>query len=215
MKCWGYGRNGQLGQGDVSGGKSDLSQPFQPFHLLLKMKAYDVTLQGTKISPTKALLKMIFLSPRWDMLIFMFLFFHQTWVVISKKKSSRSLGKLSNLTSIFFKGVETTNYSYYVNQEVSTNVSHLFVVLKSQSCQVGGHHGDLQFEQIQANFRSTDPETLHVSTAFVWKGEMCCFSELPPGAYISENEWLEITKKHPSEKRTSSEPNHHFWVFGR
>ena len=113
------------------GETSDLSQPFQPFHLLLKMKAYDVTLQGTKISPTRALLKMIFLSPRWDMLIFMFLFFHQTWVVISKIKfSSRSLGKLSNLTSIFFKGVETTNYSYYVNQEVSAKVSHLFVVLK-------------------------------------------------------------------------------------
>ena len=139
MKCWGYGRNGQLGQGDLTS-DIQLESTFQPFNLLLKMKAYDVTLQGTKISPTRALLKMIFLSPRWDMLIFMFLFFHQTWVVISKIKfSSRSLGKLSNLTSIFFKGVETTNYSYYVNQEVSTKVSIFLCCAKShQLCQVVG-----------------------------------------------------------------------------
>ena len=42
-------------------------------NILPKLGAFNVdtmyTLHGTNISPTKALLKMIFLFPRWDMLI--------------------------------------------------------------------------------------------------------------------------------------------------
>lgn len=36
MKCWGYGRNGQLGQGDVSGGKIQLESTFSTFPLAVK-----------------------------------------------------------------------------------------------------------------------------------------------------------------------------------
>ena len=88
------------------------------------------TLLGTNISPEKSILKMIFLFPRWDMLIswrvfivlvecFLDLIDDKEWTVLGYQSmfsrwwqlkyflcSPRTLGKISNLTSIFSKGLK-------------------------------------------------------------------------------------------------------------
>ena len=69
-----------------------------------------ITLQGTNISPTKALLKMIFLFPRWDMLVPWRVNFencHVPWKIVFGRRSPFLLKwPLFTGTCSFFGGVD-------------------------------------------------------------------------------------------------------------
>ena len=64
-----------------------------------------ITLQGTNISHPKALLKMIFLFPRWDMLV--------SWRVVSLKLTRHSSERTSFLTDPLTRAIYTTIVMQY------------------------------------------------------------------------------------------------------
>ena len=97
------------------------------------------TLQGTNISPKNRILKMIFLFPRWDMLV--------PWRVYIKQKSLKP-SRVSHCVCCFISGM---------SPHVRYQLRHMVFILWLIFCEVGGRFSLLRSrESTEVQFRS-DP----------------------------------------------------------